>query len=200
MGVQRQSLPSQPHRQSLSEADKAKRKLLTWEDFKITGGVRPALPPDIVDDALVNRFRKQFLDKIDNVDSFWTNRFRAKDVTRVPLKLPRTENEYLCIRCQVSRCSCFIQGILDSQENETGSNLAHSVHMSDHVSGSPDGLLNFFPSDLKPFNIGSKNGLARILAEFNIDNSDKNMFKIVNTDVQIYERIIKVKFVSRICY
>ena len=73
-------------------------------------------------------------------------------------------------------------------------NLASSSTIDDHISGSPDGLLNFFPFELRRFNIGSKIGLARILADFNIEHGGNayGIVKIVNTDVQIFERIIKV--------
>ena len=194
-GVQRQSLPSQPHVE-------LGVKLLSIDEF-VVNGRRPALPPDLFAVALVDRFKRQLLFPVDKVKSFWGARFRAKDVTRVPLKLAPGVNSRVCGRCGESRCSCFMRDILATQVNgddedvdiDNGTdqtNLAHSLHMTDNITGSADGLLNFFPGDIKPYNIGSKVGLARILAEFYIENHDKGMVKIVNTDVQIYERIIKV--------
>lgn len=204
MGVQRQSLPTQPHRLQLSGL--AKCKLLSVEDFIVNNESAPAMPDDILDIALIRSFKTNWLDKVDKVQSFWKSTFRAKSVTRVPLKLPDSEGYNKCRNCDRLKCSCFINSILATQraadsdgkhsseeKQPTPRELIHSVHLTDNVSGSPDGLLNFFPHTIKKQNIGSKVGLSRILAEFNMENRDKKVVKIVNTDVQIYERILKVR-------
>lgn len=207
IGVQRQSLASQPHVAPGT-------KLLTIEDFDTIDG-QPALPHDLLDPNLINSFKKLCLHPVDKIESVWTTRFRARTVTRVPLKLDPVDDPRVCARCNSFRCSCFMQDILatqvahseedeiedvgdeDSKKKTRG--IVHSVHMTDNVTGSADGLLNFFPSAMKPFNIGSKVGLSRILSEFYIENRDDYKVKIVNTDVQIYERIIKVR-VFRLCH
>jgi hypothetical protein len=206
MGVQRQSLPTQPHRLQLSGSELQKCELLSVEDFIVNNQSTPAMPDDILDIALIRSFKINWLDKVDKVQSFWKSSFRAKSVTRVPLKLPNSEGFNKCGNCDRLKCSCFINSILATQraadsdgkrvseeKQPTPSELMHSVHLTDNVSGSPDGLLNFFPHTIKKQNIGSKVGLSRILAEFNMENRDNKMVKIVNTDVQIYERILKVR-------
>ena len=196
MGIQRQSLPTQPHRLSMSDAERSASPLLSTADFKLRPGMAAALPMDILDAGLIARFKRMFLEPVDRVGSFWNARFRAMEVTRVPLKLPPSGDGKSCPRCGFTSCSCFMDDIIatqaDDEENVEGK-LAHAVHMSDPVSGSPDGLLNFFPMGMKRENIGSNAGLSRILAEFNIENCDDDKVKMVNTDVQIYERIIKVR-------
>ena len=197
MGVQRQSLPSQPHRMKLSTQEKLKSKLLTREEFKVSVHSTSALPDDLLDADLTDHFKESWLNKVDKITNFWNSRFRGKNVTRVRLKLqaPAESESTACTRCGNPKCSCFMNDIVATQSDGKGgvNHVAHSVHMSDHISGSPDGLLNFFPSRMKPFNIGSNAGLARIVAEFHIENWNSNMVKMVNTDVQIYERIMKVR-------
>jgi hypothetical protein len=93
------------------------------------------------------------------------------------------------------KCNCGLDALIEAQEENPlleQSNLSSRAAIDDHISGSPDGLLNFFPADIKQFNVGSKIGLARMLADFNIQFGASGQVKILNTDVQIFERIVKV--------
>lgn len=198
VGVQRQSLPTQPH--VLSSDPSVRGGLLSVADFTIKRNSSPALPDDLLDSKLIDGFKKEWLGPVDRIKSFWTSHFRAKNVTRVPLKLPPVDDDKSqpCPRCGTQRCSCFMQEILSAQSEAEATSLLQDtgknpLHVTDDISGSPDGMLNFFPRAMKEFNIGSKAGLARMLAEFHIENRNSQTVKIVNTDVQIYERIMKVR-------
>jgi len=201
-GVQRQSLPSQQH---VIEGGHSNR-LMSFEEFKVSRNNADALPADILSVALVNKVKNQWFARVGATRSFWEGNLRARKVNRVPLKLPRGESgndAKACGQCNDARqrCGCSLEQLNgDAKVNDSNDilNLSTSAAIDDHISGSPDGLLNFFPFQLRRFNIGSKVGLARLLAEFNICHGDKDVVKILNTDVQIFERIIKVITTSRI--
>ena len=195
VGVQRQSLPSQKH---VVNGDHGS-SLMTPDDFKVSANGANALPDDITSAPLLNVVRNAWFKRVGTTRSFWVGDFRAKNVTRVPLKLPKEgKDDEKCGQCDGQGCTCALERLVSDSCDAPGDilNLASSATIDDHISGSPDGLLNFFPSELRRFNIGSKIGLARMLADFNIEHGNNGFVKIVNTDVQIVERIIKVYMTS----
>lgn len=193
-GIQRQSLASQEH---VSKGGHAS-KLMAVDDFKVSANGADALPDDILSPTLVNVVRSRWFHRINRTRSFWVGKLRARNVNRVPLKLPEVvgdEDAKSCIHCSEAKCACQLERLsreVGAQDTSDILDLSTSAAIDDHVSGSPDGLLNFFPYELRPHNIGSKIGLARMLAEFNITHGNQGIVKIVNTDVQIFERIVKV--------
>jgi hypothetical protein len=171
--------------------------LMKPNDFKVSANGADALPDAITSPPLLSVVKNAWFKTVGLTRSFWVGNFRARNVTRVPLKLPKEgkdESDEKCGQCDGEGCTCALERLVSHSGDAPGDilNLASSSTIDDHISGSPDGLLNFFPFELRRFNIGSKIGLARMLADFNIEHGDKGFVKIVNTDVQIFERIIKV--------
>ena len=164
VGVQRQSLPSQKH---VVDGDHGS-SLMNPDDFKVSANVANALPDDITSAPLLNVVKNAWFKTVGRTRSFWVGNFRARNVTRVPLKLPKEgKDDEKCGQCDGERCTCALERLVNDSSDAPGDilNLASSSTIDDHISGSPDGLLNFFPFELRRFNIGSKIGLARMLAD-----------------------------------
>jgi len=199
-GIQMQSLPSQPHVDAKRAA-----KLLHPDDFNQEGEHMGVMPADLLDEDLIGDFQRDWLDAQDRIESVLDlNTYASQNVTRVPLKLPVPRaagqpNSILnvpevCTTClrqrDDPRCDCARFGVFLPDGKPEG---GRSIHASDEMSGSPDGLLNFHPSDLLPHAIGTRVGLAKLMAHFNIEHGTEGRVKIVNSDIDIYARIIKVK-------
>jgi hypothetical protein len=194
VGIMRQGLSTQHH--VLDGGHGA--KLMTIGEFEVSNNTAGALPDHLLGPDLINIVRDQWLGKVNKVTCFWDSKFKAKDINRIPLKLPvvvGAPDPRLCRKCGQLKCNCGLDALASHVESDPfidKTNLSSAAATDDHTSGSADGLLNFFPADIYPYNIGSKIGLARMLAHFNIQHSDGGQVKILNTDVQIFERIIKV--------
>lgn len=201
-GIQRQSQKFQYHID-----EKRASKLLSPTEFQIDPTKTHVMPPDLLDDDIVTGFWSEWLGAQDEVESIWDRKtFLARDVTRVPLKLPSTVDDAqyisllnvgddecpICFRpyghpeCDIDHLCFFPQVDEDIYLDEM------PIHATDDTSASPDGLLNFFPADLLPHAIGTRVGLAKLMTQFNLDFGDTGRVKILNSDIDIYARIIKV--------
>ena len=202
-GLQRQSLMSQTH--IVEDAGRASQ-LLSPVHFVVEEDTEPMLPPDLFDEDLVAAFQANWLAVQDRVESMWEKKsFASRDVNRVPLKLPVPDQKLEhagsrpvacghCLRVKgTDHCECPRFGVFGHNPGTAG---GLSIHASDEVSASPDGLLNFFPTDLLPHAIGSRVGLAKLLAQFNLEFGTGDRVKILNSDIDIYARIIKVSVIG----
>ena len=192
--IMRQGLPTQHHMR-----DRDPQTLIQPSEMKLTSTSVAAMPPDLLAGELVEGLVK-WIDS-QEVDTLWdSSSFISKDVTRIPLKLPEPVDpeakaiEIVCGNCfrraGTPECAC---ARFDIYEDGVGSGHNESVHRSDQTTGSADGFLNFFPTTVLEYAIGSKVGLAKIMARMNIEYGLDERVKIVNSDVDIYARIIKVR-------
>ena len=192
--IMRQGLPTQHHMHN-----RAAGTLIQPSEMKLTPTSMDAMPPDLLAGVLVEGLIK-WINRQD-VDTLWDSpSFISKAVTRIPLKLPDIDDpeaktiDIVCGNCfrraGTPDCTC---ARFDIYDDGVGSGHNESVHRSDETTGSPDGLLNFFPTTVLEHAIGSKIGLAKVMARMNIEYGLDERVKIVNSDVDIYARIIKVR-------
>jgi hypothetical protein len=165
------------------------------------------MPANLLDADLINGFQRDWLGVQDKIESFRELKtYASENVTRVPLKLPvpqaSTQPDSIlnvpenCLSCfrpaDDPDCNCARFSVFSPAAAPDGGSY-RSIHTSDEMSGSPDGLLNFHPADLLPHAIGTRVGLAKLMAHFNLEFRTEGRVKIVNSDIDIYARIIKVK-------